>query len=313
MLKTITVFKIADLATAALLNAVNLSAELDEPTAADPDKTQWARAGFSALPNSEHTVYVAPDGVRLFNVQIRERILPGKVIRNKLAERVADIEERQGRRCGPKEIMGLKDEVTAELLPVAFIRRTDILCMIIKDYLIINTGSAKVVDECLGQLRAAYPDDPLKLMPIISGRDTKAWMSELLLTNTTKSGLFNLADSLVLKGAEKQTTRFKGVDLESRAVVDSVSDGQSPVEIAATFNERVTFSLADTMILKRIKFLDVLLKDATESAEDAADAFDATLAIISGEIVLLLDALLSEIPDTLAKPATTTNDEDDEL
>jgi recombination associated protein RdgC len=298
MFKTITVFSITNPITRAALSPQSLQAAIPEPTVSDPDATAWARSGFHKPDNfGGETVFIGANDARLFCIQTRERVLPGKVIRTKVAEKVVEIEERQGRRCGRKEVAGVKDEVIASLLPTAFVKPTETLCMIVKDYLIIGSGSARVVDTCLSILRSAF-EEALHFDFFNQGRQSVGWMCELLLSNTTASGLFNIGLSLALKGDNKQTTRFKDVDLESQAVVESIKAGMVPVEIAVNYQDRIHFALTAAMILKRIKFSDVIMEQAYEDAEDgsAASTFDATVALVSGELLELLNRLSDEIP-----------------
>ena len=58
----------------------------------------------------------------LLAVGSEERLLPGVVVAEELADRIAKIGEKQGRRPGAKERKRLKEEVISELLPRAFVR-----------------------------------------------------------------------------------------------------------------------------------------------------------------------------------------------
>lgn len=308
MFKTITAYVIADKPTLAFLNPSSLANHIDEPTVVDPDKTQWGAIGFSKPDYfGDDTVFVGADDTRMFNLQLRERVLPGKVIKTHLAERTTDAARRQGHMCTRKQVAELKEEVIASLLPTAFIKPTDILCMITRNYLIVGTGSARLVDLAIETLRAAYPDDTLNFHSIGRELAIDAWMLDLLLEGTTASGIFHVGESVVLKGRNKSAARYKDVELASKAVRDSVEDGMRPVEMAVEYNERIHFALTDQLLIKRIKFSDLLLKQAEEEGEGEIGVFDATVALVSGELRELLDTLRSEIP------AVTKVNEEDEL
>jgi recombination associated protein RdgC len=300
MFKTITAFKL-DAATQGHLNA--LDEAIPQATVADPDKTQWSRAGFADV--IQGPVFYGASGDRVFKVQIRERVLPGKVIRTHVLARAADLAMRQGSKCTRKQYAEIKEDVIASLLPTAFIKPVDILCLITGPYLMIGTGSARQVDVVLDLLHHdAYQDVLLTTSSIMVNRQVGKWMTELLLNETTDGGVFHCGESVVLKGKNKSAARFKDMDLASKAVQNSVENNMRPVEIAVKYkdehgNDRVHFTVSDQLILKRIKFADILVNEIKEDSEggDAATEFDATCAIVAGEMKDILDKLLAEMSE----------------
>ncbi len=295
MLKNITVFKL-DEPTKKLLSPSKLEATIPEPTAADPGKTEWMRVGFSLIQQSQHTVYVAADNTRLFNIQVRERILPGKVIKKHVEEKVAELKER-GHTVNRKDRMQIKDEVIGALLPTAFIRQTDIPCMVVKDYLIVGTANARLVDISMATINTAYRM-ALGLRHMAYERDPRTFMFDLLALGTTYSGVFTCGTSAVLRGDDKRTARFKDIENISahESVKDALKDGMKPIEMRIVFDEHTYFTLTDKMLIKGIKFSDVLMKD-TNDAETEIDMFDGTLAIVSGTLKALIDELMKEIAE----------------
>lgn len=302
MLKTITVFLIADKGTLLCLNSTNLQAAITE-TAGDPDATQWSRAGFSRPDYfGESPVFVGADDTRVLNVQLRERVLPGKVIRTKLLERAAEIAERQGYKCGRKQMAELKEEVVASLLPSSHIKPVDILTMIVGNYLIIGTGSARLVDLVIGTLREALPSHNLNFTPIYADRQVTKWMTDLLLNGSTDSGEITCGTAVSMRGREKETAKFKDVDLQRDEIQAQVVRGMLPVEIAAnrcddSGNERVSFAVTDHLVIKRIRFTDFMIEQAHEEAQESDEMshFDTNLALFAGEMRGLLDYLMSEM------------------
>lgn len=305
MLKTVTAFQIVDQSTRDQLSEFRLNRRLPEATAADPAKTMWAAAGFSHPPYfGALPVFVSADGTRVLNVQIRERVLPAKVIKSHLAERMADAEKRQGYAPNRKMIAELKELVTSELLPNSHIKPVDIPVVITSDYVLIGTSSAKQVDTVialLSSLVTADDEQPPLLRPIAAKRDVTKFLVSLLVYGTTDSCNFKSSMSVTLKGADKSVARYKDVDLESESVQDSVADGMQPVELSMTFGDpeqiNAAFALTDQMLIKRLKFSDILIKSAAEEADEGVvGQFDATVALVAGELRKLLDALCDEIP-----------------
>lgn len=306
MIKTATIYKLADSATRVLLNQVNFPLVVKEPTIVDPDPSAWASIGFSHPDYfGDTTVFCGAAGVCVFNVQIRERVLPGKVIRTKLAERAASLASRQGYKPSRKVMAELKEEIVASLLPSSHIKPVDILCMVAGGYLIIGTGSARVVDEVIALLRNTFSlDGELVFRSIDAHREVHKWMTELLLNDTTDSGRFSVGVSVTLKDREKGSARFKDIGLDSETIQAHVTEGMHPVEIAVNHlndngDVRLMFSLSERLVVKRIALSDVLIEQAVEDGQggDPVTQFDATVAIVSGAITDMLNDLLDDIPN----------------
>lgn len=310
MLKTVTAFLIADKATKKLLSPESLQEVIPSPTIADPDKTQWQRTGFTKPDYfGEETVFVGADNSRVFCVQIRDRVLPGAVIKSELKKAIAEAERRQGHKCGRKQIAQMKDEIVVQLLPHSHIKPMDVLCMITNDYLLIGSGSARVVDLVLLDLFTAFPEQTLLLKPLPTGRQVGKWMLELLLAGTTDDGEFNIGDSVVLRGESKATARFKDLDLHSDRIHAHVQAGMMPIEMSVEYSDRLEFRLSDQLVIKGLKFSSLLIKSAQEEADsdDTLGQFSATVALVGGELRSVLGHMVSEMPEK------SDEDEDDEL
>lgn len=314
MLKTITPFEIVDAATRKVLHD-DLESLLTHETADDPEKTAWWSAGFTAPhPNYSGPVFISGDNVTMLNVQIRERVLPAKVIKEQLKLEIASAAERQGYKPNRKQIAELKEQVVDRLLPGSHIRPMDIPVMITGDFLLIGTSSANKVDIVLSLLNRVFFDadeEPMKIRPIATKRNVRPFLSDLLLSGSTESCHFTSKNAVVLKGEDKSVARYKGVDITSEAVKDSVSSGMYPVELEMTYNSvydfdeqeaRILFSLTDQLQLKRVKFSDILLSEVADQggSDDDADRnmaeFEASMSITGGELRKALNLLLQEIP-----------------
>ena len=59
----------------------------------------------------------------LMALGVEQKILPSSVINQFAKDKVAKIEEEEGRRVGRKEMREIKESVTLELLPRAFVRQ----------------------------------------------------------------------------------------------------------------------------------------------------------------------------------------------
>lgn len=136
--------------------------------------------GLTHIDNNEDlfAVQISGQNAVVLNLQYRERILPGKIVQEKLIERVAQFEEKEGRPAHKKDWAILKDEVKAAMLKTALVRRTDIPVIIGKGLVHVFTSSAKRCEDVLAYLRSVFgtlPVRPLYQHPgVISD-----WMKQL--------------------------------------------------------------------------------------------------------------------------------------
>jgi recombination associated protein RdgC len=87
--------------------------------------------------------------------------------------------------------------------------------------------------------------------------------------------------------------------------------GKLPTRLALTFDDRVSFVLTEKTEIKRLQFLDVVREQLDDKETDAQALFDAGFALMTGELRLLLPALVealggelkAALPPSLAMPA----------
>lgn len=306
MLKTITAFRIGDKLTKKNLN--HLHDVITEATIVDPGKTQWSAIGYS---HPEHfgsmPIFVAADGTVVFNIQVRERVLPGPVIRKRVAEIATDHATREGHKPSRKRMAEIKERVVAELLPTSHIKAVDVRCIVTKDYLLLGTSSARLVDLVLETLIGTFETGPLILTPVNRNYAVDRFLADLIIHDSTISGHFNCGRSAVLK-QDKAVARFKGIDLASDAVKDRIAAGMRPTELAIEIAETLTFTLTDQGVLKGINVEKAVMSDG-ESYDDAIAAFEGSVFIFARLMRNLLDNLYDEVPSIKAKK----EDDEDEL
>ena len=91
-----------------------------------------------------------------------DRLLPGAVVNDLLARRLAEMEEKEGRKPGGRARKRLKDDLIHELLPRAFVRpsRTDVLVDLQHGLCIVDTSSRKSAESAVGEIRHALGSFP---------------------------------------------------------------------------------------------------------------------------------------------------------
>jgi recombination associated protein RdgC len=319
MIKTFIAYRMTPASTA-LLKACSP----ENLAAADPHAIQWQTLGFT--PIYGEWIYQSTGGFMLV-VQVRERILPAKVILQRVTEMIADATEQMGRPPNKKEIMELKDKAKLELLPEAFIKHTDIPVVVIQtnqhssslgSFLLIGSGSANKVDDIVSLLHVAVDqvDGGLQLKPFVGDLDINDFLQRLLRGGSIGERInelsddpsepaiytFNLGDAANLRGPEKATVRFKDMDiLGDTDIEDHVKHGFAPTELHIKFEDKIGFAMNDKGVIKRIKFSDLLLKDVEESVKGESDAtyFDGTAALVIGELRQMLKAIRDNAQEEL--------------
>jgi recombination associated protein RdgC len=102
--------------------------------------------------------------------------------------------------------------------------------------------------------------------------------------------------------SEKATVRYARHTLDIDELGEHIKQGKLPATLAMTWNSRVSFVLTDTLALKKIKLLDVVL-EGSSPADGADDGFDADVAITTGELQHLLPDLIAALGGPLASEA----------
>lgn len=255
----------------------------------DPTGGQWRRMGF--IPVEEDAFDMDIQGsATLIAVQLNERILPGAVIREKMLERIASIEDREGRKVGKKEYAALKDEIAFELLPQSHIRRKLIPIMFVNDLVLIFTSSAKLCDDIMALLYRATRVPELKLVHIGGAvkNDISGTLTTLAREGSTDIGnddqnYLTTSLSAVLKGENKKTIRIKDKDVQDHDMQQLLKQDYTVTQLGVelwepgTDDRSVTFTLNDHLVFSGFKLTDV------ETRGDGADAF-LTLAWMTAKL-----------------------------
>ena len=223
--------------------------------------------------------------------------VPGSVVKRKVQEQVARIEEDTGRKPGKKEIRSLSDDVRQSLLPMAFTKQSSVTVWIDlqAQRLVVDAASAAKADEVLTSLIKAV--DGLALALVDTQTAPATAMAHWLGTQEAPQG-FSVDRECELRAADesKAVVRYTRHALDTEEVSQHIANGKVPTRLALTWNDRVSFVLTDALQLKKVAFLDVVADESPASAADRdQDHFDADVAIATGELERLLPALFDAL------------------
>lgn len=226
-------------------------------------------------------------------MQTETKILPPAVINKEADARAAVIAEQQGYKLGRKQMRELREQVTTELLPRAFtrIRKTYAWLNVQGGWLVIDAASEKKAEDVLELLRHS-----LDTFPVVLLRTERSPMSAMAdwLAGEAPEG-FTIDQDFALQSISEDRARatFKGHDLEAAHVTEHLEAGHLPIKLAMTFDDRLSFVLTERGEIKRLDFLDVIRDQVkADEHEDAQSIFDAEFALMTGELLRLLPAVV---------------------
>lgn len=306
MLKNMLVYRIApgwvpDLAA--------LDAGLAKQRYAPCTATQPVSIGWVEPRGDAHAPLVESIGGQwLMKLQVEKKLLPASVVKRKIEERAKAIEAATGRKPGKRETKDLKDEAVLELLPMAFTKLAAVTVWLDPQsrLLMVGAGSQARADEVVTALVKAA--DGLAVMLLQSTVSAAVAMATWLASGEAPAG-FSIDRDCELKSADemKSVVRYARHGLDTDDVRQHIEGGKMPTRLAMTWGDRVSFVLTESLLLKKLDFLDGVF----EGRAIQEDGFDADAAITTGELRRLIPDLVEALGgelDALAPtaPASTT-------
>jgi recombination associated protein RdgC len=221
-----------------------------------------------------------------------DKILPTSVINRELLKKLDAVREREGRNPGGRERKRLKDEVITDLLPRALSKPGRVMAYIDlrRGWLVVETTSKKQGEQVVTGLREAMGSFPA--LPVNAESSPRALLTSWILGEVPPG--IQLGDECELrdpvdKGA---TVKLRRQELESDEVREHLQAGKQGFSLGLTFRERLAFVIGEDIVVRKLKFLEAATEALERDERDSLRAeIDATFALMSGEIGLLLDWL----------------------
>ena len=244
-------------------------------------------------------VHVSQDFI-LIAARKEDRILPGSVVRDALKEKVEEIEAEQMRKVYKKERDQIKDEIIQAFLPRAFIRRSTTFAAIApkQGLILVNSASPKRAEDLLSTLREAIGSLPVR--PLTVKMAPTAVLTEWVKTQQAGEH-FTALDECELRDPQEDggIIRCKRQDLTSDEIQLHLSTGKQVTQLSLAWQDKLSFVLDEKMIVKRLRFEDLLQDQAEQDGGDddlsQQDASFTLMMLTFGEFLpQLFDALGGE-------------------
>ncbi len=274
--------------------------------------TQAESVGWVAPRGRKHAVLAESVGGQIILKLCTEtRAVPGAVVKTELESRLDRVEADTGRRPKGKAARQIKEEIVHTLMPRAFPKRSTTLVWLDPKagLVLIDAASMKKADAVITRL-VELMGGGMKLSPVQTALSPATAMAAWLSEQEAPAG-FTLDRDCELKqpDSEKATVRYARHTLDIAEVGEHIKQGKLPTQLGLTWASRVSFVLSETMALKRIKLLDVVLEsgDADRARGTDDDGFDADVALATGELGRLIPELITALGGPHAAPATAAD------
>jgi recombination associated protein RdgC len=222
-----------------------------------------------------------------------DKLLPAAVVNDLLAKKLAEMEEKEGRKPGGRARKRLKDDLVHELLPRAFVRptRTDALLDLENGLCIVDTSSRKSAESVVSEIRRALGSFPA--LPLNAEVAPRSVLTGWIAGETLPDGL-SLGDECELKDAADKgaVVKCQRHDLACDEIGKHLEAGKQVTRLALTLDDHVSFVLGEDLVLRKFKLLDGAV-DQLESTErdDLRAELDARFALMAAETRRLFSVL----------------------
>jgi len=214
------------------------------------------------------------------------KILPGSVVNDLLAQKVAEIEEKEGRKLGGKARKRIKDDLLHELLPRAFVKtsRTDALLDLELGLLAVDSSSRKTAELVASEIRRALGSFPA--IPPNAEVAPRSVLTSWIAGEPLPEGLV-LGEECELKDAMDggAVVKAQNQELISDEIAKHLEAGKQVTKLALNLDDHVSFVLGEDLVVRKLKFLEGAVDqlEATER-DDLRQELDARFALLAGEV-----------------------------
>ena len=226
-----------------------------------------------------------------------DKILPSSVVNDLLGKKLAEIEEKEGRKPGGRTRKRIKEDLVHELLPRAFVKpsRTDALLDLQHGFVAVDSSSRKSAEDVVSQIRGALGSFPA--LPLNAEVAPRNILTGWIAGEPLPEGL-TLGEECELKDAMDggAVVKCQNQDLQGDEIAKHLEAGKQVTRLALTLDDHLSFVLGEDLVIRKLKFLEGAV-DQLENTEreDLRAELDARFALMSGEVKRLFTVLESAL------------------
>jgi recombination associated protein RdgC len=226
-------------------------------------------------------------------VGAEDKMLPGAVVNDQLAKRIAEIEQREGRRPGGRERKRMKDDLLHELMPKAFVKtsRTDVFLDTQRGVAFVDSSSRATGENVMSDIRGLLGSFPaMSLNAEVAPRTVlTGWIAgEALPQGVTLGEEAELKEPM----AGGAIAKLQHQELVSDETAKHLDAGKQVTKLGLVLEDNLSFVLGDDLAVRKVKFLDGALDRLENADTDGRRAeLDARFALQIGELGRLFDGL----------------------
>lgn len=231
-------------------------------------------------------------GQLIVKLMIETKTVPAHAIQEALKVAVANVERERGRKPGKKETRQIKEDLHQEMLTKAFPKRVAVTGWFnINDgLLIVDSASSARIDDFCAALVASI--EKLELRRITSSISPTSLMSSWLFDHeATWDFALGTACQLQSTDETKARVRYANHNLANEEIREHIRTGKNATHLNLSWKDRISFTLTESGALTGIELLD----DVITEGRDDQNAFDADVAIFTGEMKGLIKDLFGAL------------------
>lgn len=276
--------------SAALPSAEAMREHLANEAFSDPLGTQLSSCGFVPM---EQGTYVADfPGGYAFRFRFAQKVIPGSIVKQALADACTEIEQSEGRKPGKKEKAEVKARLIEEMALQAFVKTTDVIAYFrsTTNHLFVPTLSSNIGDKLMTKLVFAVESlktETIHVSEVTQGLTArlKKWLDE---ADDDAFGAFYPVNEVDLEQEERSVkVKMTGLQQAHRTLTSSLGQGFAVKSIGLSLYGD-EFKLTSDFKLRSINFAEP--EPADEN--DFEPTFEAQAFFEVEHLGLIIDQLV---------------------
>lgn len=272
--------------------ADQLAADLQSQSFVPATSNELLRQGFDS-PRGAGLVHVV-NGQWLIKLATEKKLLPASVINQVAKAKAAELEESQGFAPGKKAMRDMKERVADDLLPRAFTVRSDMWAWIdpVGGWLCIDASSPGKADEVVKLLLKCVDRMPLESLRV--QKSAVAMMTHWIDDEAPHGFTVDQDTELRATGESKAAVRYVRHALAPDDMRRHIKDGKQCTRLAMTWDDKISFTLTESLAIKGIKPLDVIT-EREQGFMQPDERDDSDFALMTGEFNKMLTDLVEAL------------------